>query len=316
MNPVRVPWSHASFLAYLGGITVLVAMLAFLSVESGEHGAGGLVGWSALVFAVLALLASLSKRAGRVVTAGLYALSAVAAFVVFFGALLDWFSWLPDINNGSAFDGFRFWLLVLELSIVFTSAVALRIFRFPLLVLVVAASAWFFVTDLISGGGDWSAIVTIAYGLALLGVALGYDTGESRIYGFWLHVVSGLTIGGGLLWFFHDGDWDWVVIGVAALAYILLGDRLLRSSWVVLAAWGLLQVTTHFAGKWAAIGVFTYFPLGLVLFPFLGVGGFEQRHDRSWLAPLSYAILGLVLIAIAQLLARRRRDAIPGAELL
>ena len=316
MNAVRVPWSHASFLVYLGGLTILVAMLAFLSVESGKHGSGGLVGWSALVFAVLAVLAFLSKRAGRLVTAGLYALSAVAAFVVFFGALLDWFGWLPDINNGSAFGGFRFWLLVLELSIVVASAVALRIFRFPLLVLVVAASAWFFVTDLVSGGGDWSAIVTIAYGLALLAVALGYDTGESRIYGFWLHVVSGLTIGGGLLWFFHDGDWDWVVIGVAALAYILLGDRLLRSSWVVLAAWGLLQVTTHFAGKWAAIGVFTYFPLGLVLFPFLGFDGFEQRHDRPWLAALSYAILGLVFIAIAQLLARRRRDAIPGAELL
>jgi hypothetical protein len=153
MNAVRVPWSHASFLDYLGGLTVLVAMLAFLSIESGEHGSGGLVGWSALVFAVLALLAFLSKRAGRLVTAGLYALSAVAAFVVFFGALLDWFGWLPDLNNGSAFRGFRFWLLVLELSIVVASAVALRVFRFPLLVLVVAASAWFFVTDLVSGEG-------------------------------------------------------------------------------------------------------------------------------------------------------------------
>jgi hypothetical protein len=316
MSAVRVPWSHASFLAYLGGITILVAVVAFLSIESGEHGAGGLAGWSALAFAVLAALAFLSKRSGRSVTAGLYALSAVAAFVVFFGALLDWLGWLPDLHNGSAFRGFRFWLLVLELSIVVAAAVALRIFRFPLLVLVVAASAWFFVTDLVSGGGDWSAIVTIAYGLSLLAVAVASDSGGSRIYGFWLHVVAGLTIGGGLLWFFHDGDWDWVVIGVAALAYILLGERLLRSSWVVLAAWGLLQVTTHFAGKWAAIGVFTYFPLGLVLFPFLGFDEFEQSHDRPWLAALSYAILGLVFIVIAQLLARRRRDAIPGAALL
>jgi hypothetical protein len=316
MNAVRVPWSHASFLAYTGGITILGAVLAFLSIESGEHGAGAFVLWSALVFAILATLAFLSRWNGRLVTAGLYALSAVAAFVVFFGALLDWFGWLPDLNNGSAFRGFRFWLLVLELSIVVASAVALRVFRFPLLVLVVAASGWFFVTDLISGGGDWSAIVTIAYGLALLAVAVGYDSGGSRSYGFWLHVVAGLTIGGGLLWFFHDGDWDWVVIGIAALAYILLGDRLLRSSWVVLAAWGLLQVTTHFAAKWAAIGVFSYFPLGIVLFPFLGFGGFEQRHQRPWLGALSYVILGLVFIAIAQLLARRHREAIPAAELL
>src|SRR5881227_4218344 len=116
MNAARVPWSHASFLVYLGGITILAAMLAFLSVESGQNGAAGLVGWSALVLGVLATLAFLARRNRRFVTAGLYALSAVAAFVVFFGALLDWFGWLPDINNGSAFGGFRFWLLVVELS--------------------------------------------------------------------------------------------------------------------------------------------------------------------------------------------------------
>jgi hypothetical protein len=315
MNAVRVPWSHASFLAYLGGITILAAVLAFLSIESGEHGAGGLVGWSALAFAILAALAFLSKRNGRLVTAGLYALSAVAAFVVSFGALLDWFGWLPD-TSGSPFRGFRFWLLVLELSLVVSAAVALRIFRFPLLVLVVAASAWFFVTDLVSGGGSWSAIVTIAYGLALLAVAVGYDNDGSRIYGFWLHVVAGVTIGGGLLWFFHDGDFDWIVIGVAALVYILLGDRLLRSSWVVLAAWGLFQVTTHFAEKWVDVGIFAFFPFGFLLFPFLGVSGFGQRRGHEWVAPLWYAALGLVFIVVAQLLAHRRRDAIPAAELL
>jgi len=316
MNAVRVPWSHASFLVYLGGITILAAVLSFLSIESSEHGAGRLVGWSALAFGILAVLAFLSKRNGRLLTAGLYALSAVAAFVVFFGALLSWFGWLGDLNRGSAFGGFRFWLLVLELSVVVAAAVALRIFRFPLLVFVVAASAWFFVTDLISGGGDWSASVTIAYGLALLGVAVASDSEGPRIYGFWLHVVAGLTIGGGLLWFFHEGDWDWVVIGVAALAYILLGDRLLRSSWVVLAAWGLLQVTTHFAAKWAAVGVFGFFPLGFLLFPFLAFNGFAQTRDHEWAAPLAYAVLGLVFIVVAQLLVRRRREAVPAAELL
>ncbi len=315
MNAVRVPWSHASFLAYFGGITILAALVAFLSVEAGESGAGGFTGWAALVFAVLAALASLARRNGRFVTAGLFALSAVAAFVVFFGALLDWFGWLPR-TNGGPFAGFRFWLLVLELSLVVAAAVALRIFRFPLLVFVFAAAAWFFVTDLISGGGDWSAIVTIAYGLVLLSVALSVDSGGSRIYGFWLHVVAGLTVGGGLLWFFHHGDFDWIVIALVALAYIALGVRLLRSSWVVLAAWGLLQVTTHFAEKWADVQFLAFFPLGFFLFQFFGFGASEQSKQHTWAAPLAYAVLGLVFIVIAQLIARRRRGVIPAAELL
>jgi hypothetical protein len=315
MNAVRAPWSHVSFLVYLGGLTILAAMLAFLSIESAEHGSGGLAGWSALAFGVLAVLAFMSKRNGRLVTAGLFAISAVAAFVVWLGALLDWVGWLPD-TNGGPFEGFRFWLLVLELAAVVVAAVALRLFRFPLLVFVVAATAWFFLTDLVSGGGDWSAIVTIAYGLALLAVAVASDSGGTRTYGFWLHVVAGLTIGGGLLWFFHDGDWDWAAIGVAALLYILLGDRLLRSSWVVFAAWGLLQVTTHFAERWADLRFFEYFPLGLIFFPFFGFGTSEESRQNPWAAPLSYAALGLVFIVIAQVLAWRRRTTMPAAELV
>jgi len=315
MNAVRTPWSSASFLAYLGGLTILVAVLALLSIEAADNGAGGLVGWSALASAILTVLAFLSKRSGRSVTAGLYALSAVAAFVVFFGALLQWFGWLPHANGG-VFRGFRFWLLVLELAAVVAAAVALRIFRFPLLVLVVALASWFFVTDLISDGGDWSAIVTIAYGLALLAIAVASDSGGSRVYGFWLHVVAGLTIGGGLLWFFHDGDFDWAVIGVVAVLYIALGDRLLRSSWVVLAAWGLLQMTTHFAERFANVRFFAFFPLGIFFFPFFGFSGNDQSRQHTWAAPLLYAALGLVFIVLAQLIARRRRDAIPAADLL
>jgi hypothetical protein len=315
MNPVRVPWSDASFLAYLGGITILVSILALLSVEAADNGAGGLVGWSGLVLVILVVLASSSRRTGHFVTAGLFALSGVAAFVVFFGALLAWFGWLPE-TNGGVFRGFRFWLLVLELAAVVAAVVALRIFRFPLLVFIVAAASWFFVTDLVSGGGDWSAIVTIAYGLALLAVAMAYDGGGSKIYGFWLHVVAGLTIGGGLLWFFHGGDFDWILIAVAALLYIALGDRLLRSSWTVLAAWGLLQVTTHFAERWADVRFFAFFPVGIFFFPFFGLTSSGPSDQHPWAAALAYAVLGLVFIVIAQLLMQRRRSVIGAAEML
>ena len=47
MPAVRVPWSSASFLVYLGGLTILVATLTLLSIQADEHGAAGLVLWSA-----------------------------------------------------------------------------------------------------------------------------------------------------------------------------------------------------------------------------------------------------------------------------
>ena len=314
MTAVRVPWSSASFLVYLGGLTILSSTLALISVQSDEHGAAGLVLWTALIFVVLAGAAESARNRGNFVTGGLLAVSAVAAFVIFVGAMLDWFGWLPNTSDDAVFlNGFHFWLLVLELIAVVAAAVALNRFRFPLLVLVLAGAIWLFVFDLLSNGGGWSAIVTIAVGLTFLLAGIAVDDGPSRPFGFWLHVAAGLAIGGGLIWFFHDGDFDWIVIALIGLGYIALGDRLGRSSWVVLAGWGILQTAGHFADKWsdvAAAGGFLFFPL----FPFVLLsgldGGLEEHHAHQWAGPAVVAIAGLLFIALGLYYARRSRPPI------
>ena len=284
-----------------------------LGVQNDAHGSAGFVLWSLIVFALVTAVALAAKRAGRFVTAGLLSLSSVGAFVVVLGALLSWFGWFP--NTDSAFSGFRFWLIVLELAAIAASAVALAIFRFPLIVLLLAASTWFFVTDLISGGGNWSAIVTIAVGLAFVVAGIAVDEGTSRPFGFWLHVASGLAIGGGLLWFFHDGTFDWLVIAVVGLFYILFGARLGRSSWAVLGAWGILQTATFFADKWSDVAESFAYPLFFIV-PFVlgtfGEGDYHE-HRHNWIGPLIYAFTGLVFIGIALWLARRSRP--PLAEI-
>jgi hypothetical protein len=314
VSVVRVPWSSASFLAYLGGLTILASTLALISVQSNEHGGAGLVLWTGLIFLVVAAAAEAARLGGHLVTGGLLALSAVAAFVIFVGAILDWFGWLPNVRDHAVFfDGFHFWLKVLELIAVVAAAVALKRFRFPLLVLVLAAAIWVFVFDLLSNGGGWAAIVSIAIGLAFLLAGIAVDGGLSSPFGLWLHVAAGLAIGGGLLWFFHDGDFDWVVIAVIGLLYIALGDRLARSSWVVLGAWGILQTAAHFSDKWsdlAAIGGFLFFPL----FPFVFLSGldgdYNEHHAHEWAGPIVFAVTGLLFIAIALVYARRTRPAI------
>jgi hypothetical protein len=240
----------------------------------------------------------------------------VLSVVVLVGSLLAWFGWLDDPDPG--FHGFHLALLVLELVAVIASAFALAIFRFPLLVLFLAGSAWYFGTDLISGGGNWTAIVTIAIGLLLLAVGLGIDASESRPYGFWLHVVAGLTIGGGLLWFFHDGTFDWIVVGLAGLLYIALGDAMTRSSWIVLGAWGFLQSAEFFADKWSNLGENLYFLFPLTyIFPFgLAFQAEPEGHAHQWVGALVFVVTGVFFIALALYLARRRRDTAKAAELL
>ena len=153
-------------------------------------------------------------------------------------------------------------------------------FRFPLLVFPLAAGIWFFLTDLLSGGGDWTAVLSILVGLMLLSWAVAADRGSTSPFAFWLHVVAGLTIGGGLLWLFHDGDWDWILIGLVALLYIWIGDRLVRSSWVVLGAWGFLQSTAHFAVNWANSLSPAFFVV-FYLFPFTLLDAFGDEGSPS-----------------------------------
>ena len=313
MNVVRVPWSSASFLVYLGGFTILFATISLLFVQGESHGSAGLVLWAFLIFLAVTLAAFAAKTRGHFVTAGLLATSCVVSFVVFLGALLNWFGWLPDTEDGGVFEGFRFWLLFLELALVVATTVALRMFRFPLLVLLLAASIWFFVTDLISGGGDWTAIVTIAMGLVFLLAGISVDDGPSRPYGFWLHVAAGLTIGGGLSWFWNDGSVDWILLGLTGVLFILIGDRMMRSSWVVIGAWGILETATYFAEKWSDVTAFFLFT-----FPFFFAfdGGPFGEHAHDWIGPLIYALTGAFFIALALWLARRRREAVAGADLL
>jgi hypothetical protein len=169
--------------------------------------------------------------------------------------------------------------------------VALRLFRFPLLVLVIVATSWFFLTDLLSGGGNWSATVTFLVGIVFLTVAASLDAGGHHPYAFWLHVGAGLTIGGSLVYFLHDGDFEWALIALGALLYIALASSFGRSSWAVLGAVGILLSAGHYATGDTAVSLVPFFAVGS------GTNGLR--------GPIVFAVAGLVLMLLGGLLARR-----------
>jgi hypothetical protein len=289
VQAIRVPWTSASFLVYTGALTVLASGLWLDSILSDRYSAAGFVGLAVLVFVFAAACALACKSAGRPLLAGLFAFVSVAFFAVAIGAIEDWWGWL---SHDSPLHGFHWSLLLLELLTLIAALRALRIFRHPLLALAVAGVAWYFVTDVLSSGGNWSAWVSLLYGLVLLMIAGGVN----RVYAFWLHVVSGLAIGGALLWFWHESDWNFILIGLFGLVYILFGAGRTRSSWTVLGALGLFLTTVHFVDKWFG----DVNPLSLIF----GIGE-EPKHD--WARPLGFAVLGFAYVALGVLVAGRER---------
>jgi hypothetical protein len=288
VQAIRAPWTSASFLVYTGALTVLASALWLNSTLSNRYSSAGFVGWAALIFACAAVLARAFRGAGRPLLAGLFAFVSVGLFAVAVGAILDWWGWL---SHDSPLHGFHWGVLLLELLTLIAALRALRIFRHPLLALAAAGVGWYFVTDVLSSGGNWSAWVSLVYGLVLLMVAGGVN----RVYAFWLHVVSGLTIGGALLWFWHETDWNFILIGLFGLFYILFGAGRRRSSWTVLGTFGLFLTAVHFIDKWAG----DVNPLAFIF------GADNVEHD--WGRPFGFVVLGLAYVLLGVLVAGRER---------
>jgi hypothetical protein len=289
VQAVRAPWTTSSFLLYAGGLTIVFSTLGLLSSLSHEYGKPAFVAWSLLVLVVLDSLAFALRRT-RPLVAGLLVFSGVISLATFVGALENWFGWLAP-NTNSPFDGFHVGNMIVVAVLVADALFSLRVFRFPLLSLLVAGGTWYLVTDILSSGGNWSATVSIAVGVVLMLIGLGVD----RVYGFWVHVVAGLAIGGAVLYFWHSSDTDWILIALASVVYVVLASSLGRSSYAVLATIGSLLSATHFIDKWT----------GLTPIPFISLSE-GSTADRPWLRALLYAAYGGVLILLGLWVARRR----------
>lgn len=309
MREAKPIWTSASFLVYLGGLTVLFSGLAALVYLSSQyHGAGEETAWAFLVLTVLYAIAHAFHRRGRTLAAGILAFASVIAWALFVAFLFRWIGW--NILTSS----FRHWSwarLAWELLILASAWDDHRRFRFPLIRLISAVVGWFFVIDLVTNGGNFTAVVTLIVGLAYLAIGAARNAQPSA---FWLHFVAGLLIGGSLLYWFHSDDFQWAFVGIVSVVFIAIGARLARSSWSVFGAFGLYLVATRYAAIWSQgpshgiVNLGGGKGYGAVIRPALslpGISGF-----RPWAAIVTFAVLGFLYVALGILSSRRRSETV------
>jgi hypothetical protein len=305
VREVKPIWTSASFLVYTGGLIVLLSAVATLVYLSVLYGSAAQVGWGFLVLVVLYVIAHALRLRDRPIAAGIFALASVIAWGAFVVLLFTWFGWdgfrpLSEIPlHHWSWSRLALWLLIL--------AAALddhRRFRFPLIRLVSVVVTYFFVIDLITSGGNWTAVVTLLVGLVYL-VAGVVGRQPSA---FWLHVVAGVLIGGSLLYWLSSSDVEWAFLGVFATLFIAYGARVRRSSWAVIGTLGLILIAYRYSIVWtlpSGGGGSAFFN------PQRSTFGGSQYLDlglRPWAPIVTFAVLGFVLVAFG-LLARRRRAA-------
>jgi hypothetical protein len=299
VDVVKPRWTSASYLLYVGGLTVLLAAVYALAYLSSSYGDFAYVLWALLVVIVLKAFALAFKHRDRWIAAGLFGLATVIAYAAFIAAILTWFGWLP--HSLSLFGGFHLGLFLLEILTIIAALASLAFYRFPLISVVVTVVGWYFVTDFISNGGNWSAWVTLFIGLFYLVIAVGLDHSPARPYGFWLHMTSGFLIGGSLLYFWHSGDTGWWLVFIVGLVYIALARGTGRSSWAVLGSFGIYAAAGHFGEKWARATISLF--------------GGSATSQREWVPPIVLAAVGFLFVLLGLNLERRKRDASPPAPL-
>jgi hypothetical protein len=283
-DALRPHWSSASALVYLGAFVILGATSALLGILGEDHGDWALVGYSALAVLLALGIAQWLAQSGRAVAAGVLATLAVIFFAIFVGSvesaigILD--AELGDYQAGS---------LIVELATIAASLVALQRFRAPLLVLPITVTLWFALIDLgsLSSGDVFGEVLLVLVGLALIVAGIAVDRAGREPYGLWLHVVGGLSLGGGVL-SLVEGDLAWAFVGLLSLAYVGAAYLLARSSYAVLGTFGILATTTYFAlDGFSLLGAFLPFGSGEI-----------QKGLDPWQIALSFVAAGLVIAVL------------------
>jgi hypothetical protein len=285
VQALKPVWKTSSYLVYAGGLIVLGAAVAALSYLSGHYGSGALTAWALLVLVVLSVIAESLRRRERWVAAGIFAFASVIAWGAFVGIAWHWFGWLDSWD--SAFGGWSVSHLSLELLVLLAAWNDRRRWKFPFITLISAVVGWFFVTDFVSNGGEWTYIVTLLVGLAYL---VGGSISEQPS-AFWLHFVGGVLIGASLLHWWHSTDTDWALISAAALVYVWIAYVTKRSSWAVLGSIGFLGATFHYLFSTGSSGLPTSIP-----------------SISGWAPSVAFACLGFWLVLLG--LAARRRHTV------
>lgn len=254
-----------------------------------------------LFAAVAAGVALAAERRGEPILSGLLAFVALIASAVFAGAIFDLAGLVEEDVGGPLEEGFDFWLIVLELIVLFAALAALRRFRHPLLALFAAVVAWAALVDVLGeifgGGDDAHAAAVLLVGLGFVTFGRGMDAGGPSPSALWVHRVGGVSVGGGVLWFLRSEDWHWAIVALVALAYVWAARALLRSGYAVLGAIGLTAVASCFIEKWFSL---------TSLVPFFAA---PPEDVDEWGRPLVYLALGVVRVALGLLVEWRRRPA-------
>jgi hypothetical protein len=306
----RPSFDLTNLLWYAGALIVISAMGLF-STEAFSRWGGSALAVTALVYgAVFAYAGEYFWRVRHIfILGGLLITVAVSMAPLATYGLQDYLGWWTHGDPGDYRDFFTWvrgsWVFM-SLSAIAAGLIALKLYRFPFIMMIIAFALWFLSMDITPWFvSDWPdpneeymvkyehwerledlrGIISTLYGVALLIIAWGMDVRTKASFSFWLHFAAALCITGGMLWIAGNG-YEWAMLCAVSVIMLLISIFLQRSVYTVFGGIGVASYLGYLSFDiFDDVLIFSFVLSGIgVLIMFLGYLYFKHQRDlQAWL---------------------------------
>jgi hypothetical protein len=297
VNDVAPPakFDAAHLLWYAGALIVIGAMGIFSTVAFSQMGGRALTA-CAVVYAIVFTLAGhhLWHRKNLRVPGGLLIAIAVSMAPLAVYGIQEELGWWGKFGKPGTVHDFYVWIkgswIFMEIAAIMAGVVALRFFRVPFIVSIIAVALWFMSMDLTPWIFDVAHFdfemrrkVSVWFGLAVLALAWTVDyRSRNGDFAFWLHLFGLMAFWGGITATDSSTELGRAVYCLLNVGLLFVAVILTRRAYAVFGTFGITLYLGYLAN---------------VLF------------KNSLLFPFALSMIGVAVIA-AGLLYHRKQEAI------
>jgi len=277
----KFDFTHALY--YLGGLIAIGALTLFMNLGWEEFGGWGILSISILYAAVGLLLTNKFRDAGRAIPAGICGAFVVALSPLAIYGFQQGMGWWPEDDVYRNYHRYiKFLWIYMELGTLAIGAIMVWRYRYPFLVMPIAATLWYMsmdIAELIAGdivNFREQAEITMWFGLAMTLFAFWVDlrSRKSLDYAFWLYLFGVMAFWGGMTSQDSDSELAKFIYFCVNLGLIGVGVVLVRKVFLVFGGIGACIYLGHLA---------------------------NEVFEDSWLFPIALTLIGVGVIYLGVL---------------
>jgi len=286
------PRFDVAHLLWYGGALIVIGAMGLFSTLAFARWGGQALTVTAVVYALLftGLGHGLWRRELKT-PGGLGIAVAVTMAPLFVFGIQESLGLWTHGEPGDYRDFFR-WIkgswLPMEVATIVAGLIALAFYRFPFLMAPIAFALWFMSMDLTPWifGEDWNSwdqrrIVSLWFGLGMIGVAWWVDVKAKDNLAFWLHLFGLMAFWGGLSLTDSDSELAKALYCLINVALLFAAVFLQRRAYAVFGALGVAGYLGHLAGRVFQDSLLYPFALSFVGLLILGAGVLYHRHQQA-----------------------------------